>query len=70
MRYTAAMDGQQTPEFYKSLIDQASSYHELVVLRSRFFGLIDRSLSKEDSLAVRDHWNARAKDETLPIAPQ
>jgi hypothetical protein len=63
------MDGQQNPAYYKRLIDQAESYHDLVVLRSRFFGLMERALSQEDCLAVKDHWKAKALDENLPVAP-
>lgn len=63
------MEAQQSAAYYKRLIDQAESYHDLVILRSRFFALMDRTLPKEDCLAVRDHWNAKAKQDSLPIAP-
>jgi len=63
------MEEQQNAEYYKRLISQAGSYHDLVILRSRFFGLMDRSLSKEECQEVRDLWNQKAKDESLPIAP-
>ncbi|WP_173087020.1 hypothetical protein [Fundidesulfovibrio magnetotacticus] len=54
---------------YLALIDKAQSYHDLVVLRSRFFNLLERTLTQEEYLAVKDRWNAKAKDETLPVAP-
>lgn len=63
------MDEQQSAAYYKRLIDQAESYHDLVILRSRFFALMDRTLPKDDCLAVRDHWNAKAKQDSLPVAP-
>jgi hypothetical protein len=64
------MDDQQNAAYYKRLINQAGSYHELVILRSRFFGLMERALSKEDCLEVKDLWAAKAGDENLPVAPQ
>jgi len=63
------MDEQHDAGHYKALIDAAGSYHDLVVMRSRFFALMERTLSKEDCQAVKDHWQAKAKDESLPIAP-
>lgn len=63
------MDDQQNAAYYKRLINQAGSYHELVILRSRFFSLMERSLSKEDCLEVKDLWATKAGDENLPIAP-
>ncbi|MFP5223200.1 MAG: hypothetical protein ACLGSA_12995 [Acidobacteriota bacterium] len=63
------MDEQPSAAYYKRLIDQAESYHDLVILRSRYFSLMDRTLPKEDCLAVRDHWSAKAKEDSLPIAP-
>lgn len=63
------MDEQHDAGFYKTLINAAESYHDLVVMRSRFFGLMERTLSKEDCQAVKDHWQVKAKDEALPIAP-
>jgi hypothetical protein len=63
------MEEQQSAAYYKRLIDEAASYHDLVVFRSRFFSLIDRTLPKDEAQEVKDCWNARAKDENLPIAP-
>lgn len=67
--YGTAMEDQKNAEYYKRLIDQARSYHDLVILRSRCFGLMERTLSQDDYLAVKDYWNAKAKDENLPITP-
>lgn len=67
--YGILMEVQKNAEYYKLLIDQAKSYHDLVILRSRCFGLMERTLSNEDYLAVKDYWNAKAKDEKLPITP-
>lgn len=63
------MDEQQNAAYYKRLIEEAGSYHDLVILRSRYFGLVDRTLTKEEAQEVKDRWNAKAKDEHLPIAP-
>jgi len=63
------MEEQQNAAYYLRLINQAGSYHDLVILRSRFFGLMDRSLTKEECQKVRDLWSEKAKDESLPIAP-
>ena len=63
------MHDPQGPDYYKLLIDQAESYHDLVVFRSRFFAMMDRSLPKEEALAVKDYWTAKARSEDLPVAP-
>jgi len=63
------MHDPQGPEYYKLLIDQAESYHDLVVLRARYFSMLDRSLPKEEARAVKDYWAAKARREELPIAP-
>lgn len=63
------MHDPQGPSYYKLLIDQAESYHDLVILRSRYFSLMDRSLPKEEALAVKDYWAAKARSENLPVAP-
>lgn len=63
------MDDQQDAQFYLALIGKAESYHDLVVFRSRYFALVERTLSRQDCQAVKDAWQARAKDESLPIAP-
>ncbi|WP_243313925.1 hypothetical protein [Fundidesulfovibrio agrisoli] len=52
-----------------TIIDMASSYHELAVFRSRYFTLMERTLTKEACRLVKDHWNKKAKDPDLPIAP-
>ena len=36
---------------------------------ARYFSLMERTLSKQECLEVKDHWNAKAKDESLPVAP-
>lgn len=69
LRYQPGMDTPQDPRFFKQLIDQAESYHDLAIFRSRFFNLIERTLSKQDCQAIKDHWSLRARDESLPIAP-
>jgi len=69
LRYQPGMDTPQDPRFFKHLIDQAESYHDLAVFRSRFFNLIERTLSKDDCQGIKDHWSTRARDENLPIAP-
>lgn len=69
LSYPKYMDDPQNAVFYKRLIDQAGSYHDLAVFRSRYFSLMERTLSKQDCLEVKDHWNAKAKDDTLPVAP-
>ena len=63
------MEDYQNPAYYKRLIDHAGSYHELVILRSRYFHLMERNLSKDDCLAVKDYWHTKAQDEHLPVAP-
>lgn len=63
------MDDQKSPAFYKQIISQAKSYHDLAMFRSRYYSLLESVLSKEDCLAVKDYWSMRAKDENLPIAP-
>lgn len=55
--------------FYLSLIEKAQSYHDLVIVRSRYFSLMDRTLTKDECQAVKDRWHAKARDENLPIAP-
>jgi len=59
----------QGPGFYLALIDKAQSYHDLVIVRSRYFSLMDRTLTKDECQAVKDRWHAKARDESLPIAP-
>jgi hypothetical protein len=63
------MDDKQDAAHYRRLIDQAESYHDLVIFRSRLFSLMERTLPKEDFLALKDRWSAKAKDEGLPVAP-
>jgi len=67
--YSRFMDEHQDAGYYKTLIDSAESYHDLVVFRSRFFGLLESTLSKQDCQEVKDHSQVKAKDESLPIAP-
>jgi len=55
--------------FYLSLIDKAPSYHDLVIVRARYFGLLERTLTKQECQTVKDRWQARAKDDSLPVAP-
>lgn len=64
------MSEQQNVEGYLDLIDRAESYHDLVVLRARLFGILEGTLSQEDCRRVKDHWNSRAMDENLPVAPR
>jgi len=63
------MDDIQNAAHFKRMIDQASSYHDLAVFRARYYSLIERTLSKQECREVKDHWNLKAKDETLPVAP-
>ena len=63
------MEETQNAAHFMTMIDMASSYHELAVFRSRYFSLIERTLTKEACRLVKDHWNKKAKDPKLPIAP-
>lgn len=63
------MNDPQGPEYYKRLIDEAESYHDLAILRTRFFSMIERTLPKEQARDVKDYWSAKAGREDLPVAP-
>ena len=67
--YCHGMESPTEARQYMTMIDQAESYHDLVVFRSRYFSLIERTLDKQQCQAVKDRWQARAKDDSLPIAP-
>jgi hypothetical protein len=56
-------------EHYLRQIESAGSYHELAIFRARYFGLLESSFSKEDCLKIKDAWTAKARDESLPVAP-
>lgn len=63
------MDDKPSLAHYITLIDQAESYHDLAVFRARYFGLLERTFPQNEYLAIKDHWNARAKSDNLPVAP-
>ena len=67
--YGLGMSEVHSIEYYLSLIESAASYHDLAIFRARFFSLLSSSLSKEDYLKIKDAWTAKAKDESLPVAP-
>lgn len=64
------MSDVQNAQYYMALIDRAGSYHDLVVFRGRYYALMKQSLSPVDYLAVKDHWNKKAQDPDMPVAPQ
>lgn len=67
--YSRPMDSHHDAAHYLEQIARAESYHDLAIFRSRFFGLIERTLSKEECQKVKDFWQTKARDESLPVAP-
>ena len=67
--YIFQMDETQDAAHYRQLINKAESYHDLVIFRSRYFSLLERTLPKEDFLELKSLWTAKAAEENLPVAP-